>query len=52
MKLLVCRFPEEAQLCVTNCWALGKPFFLSESPVSFSARASANFCRGVVVRIK
>lgn len=45
-------FREEQQLCVSSCWALGKPFFLSEPPVSFSANGGANFYCGKVVRIK
>ena len=32
-KFLARRFPEEQQLCVSSCWAVGKPFFLSEPPV-------------------
>lgn len=51
-KFLVCRFPEEEQLCVTSCLILSKLFFFSEPPVSFSANGGANFYRGVVVRIK
>lgn len=45
-EVLVCRFPEEEQLCVTGCLAWSKPFFLSEPPVSFSANGGANFCYG------
>ena len=51
-KFLARRFPEEQQLCVSSCWAVGKPFFLSEPPVSFSANGGANFYCGEVVRIK
>lgn len=51
-KFLVCRFPEEEQLCVTSCLILSKLFFLSEPPVSLSANGGANFYRGVVVKIK
>lgn len=52
VRFLVCRFFEEEQLFVTSCWALSKPFFLSEPPVSFSANGGANFYHEVVVRIK
>lgn len=45
-KFLVCRFPEEEQLCVTSCLILSKLFFFSEPPVSFSANGGANFYHG------
>ena len=44
---------QKSNSCVlSSCWALGKPFFLSEPPVSFSANGGANFYCGEVVRIK
>lgn len=52
MKFLVCRVPEEAQLCVTSYLALSKLLFLLEPPVSFSANGGADCCCGEVVRIK
>lgn len=35
LQVLVCRFLEEEQLCVTSCLALSKPFFPSEPPGFF-----------------